>query len=148
MLLKQSKLRDKATQVVDFDLERKIFRCQGIEFQIYPDTKNPRTPDLAIKRNDTTPPKRISGLWSRGNVLSGDSRRGDARKDFLLEIIPENKTIKLYGFREALELIGIRAPIQQNTLFTRHQGALERGLYIIGATGNNNSLNIANESTN
>lgn len=135
MLSKQSKLRDKTTQVVDFDLERNIFRCQGVEFQIYPDRKNKRTPDLAIKRNDTKPPKRISGLYSKGNILTGDVRTDKDKRYFSLEIIPEERTIKLDGFLDAIELLGIRTPVKQNTLFTGHQGASERGIYLSGATG-------------
>ena len=135
MFSKQSKLKDKTTQVVGFDLDKKIFNYQGIDFQIYPDTRNPRTPDLALKRNDTKQPKRISGLYFKDNILSGDIRTEYEKRYFTLQVIPEEKAIKLEGFTRALELLGIRTPIEQNNLFTGHSGASERGIYLSGASG-------------
>jgi hypothetical protein len=156
MYSNKSELRDNTTDVVDFFIDKRTFNFQGIEFQIYPDTKNPNTPDYAIKRNDTNQPKRISGLFQEGSRLKGDTRKGQERRYFQLEITPDKKQINLIGFRYAIELIGINAPVEQNNLFTGHLGGLESitkgirdyseiGIYIIGATGTDNQLNITSE---
>jgi len=147
MYSKQSKL-SKTTEVVDFSIEKKIFEYKEIEFQIYPDTRNPKTPDYAIKRNDTKPPKRISGLFLDGKKLKGDVRTENQKRYFSIEIIPEQKQVVLEGFSEAIELIGIYTPVEQNNLFRGIVGALEIGMYCMGATGSDNQLNTTGEATN
>ncbi len=143
---------DKTTEVVDFLLNKKFIHL-GIEFELYPDT-NPKTQGLALKRNDTSPHKRISALWQdrynplkyRGDVVNVS--KTDKRR-FTIEISPDKTQIALTGFTNALELIGVFRPIEQNTLFTGHldtsqgiiQGIpdhLDIGMYIRGATGSNN----------
>jgi hypothetical protein len=90
----------------------------------------------------------LSGLWQQGNRLSGDIRGvGTKRKRFELEIMPDQKAIRLERFREAIELLGISTPVEQNNLFTGHLGASEGGIYR-DASGNYNQLNIAGEPIN
>lgn len=148
MYSKQIELRDKTTEVVDFCYSRGLFTYQGIDFQIYPDRKNPNTPDIAIKRNDTTPHKRLSGLFVDGARLKGDIRTSTQKRYFQLEVSEDKKHITLIGFKEAISLIGINTPVEQNNLFTGHYSTLERGLSCIGATGINHQLNIASEPIN
>jgi len=133
MYSKQSELRDKTTDVVDFFNGK--FQYLGIEFQIYSDKRNPKTPDLALKRNDTKPPKRISGLFSDNNVLNGDTRNGQVKRYFQLALSPEKESIILYGFKEALEVLGIETPVEQNNLFTEPLRALKDVMGVSIATG-------------
>jgi hypothetical protein len=134
MYPKQSKL-DKTTDVVDFSFSKGTFNYLGIEFQIYSDRKNPNTPDLALKRNDTTPHKRLSGLFQEGATLRGDIRTSTQKRYFTIEISEDKKQVNLIGFRDAIELIGISTPIEQIELFRGVQGGSERGIYSMGATG-------------
>jgi len=143
MYFKQSKL-DKTTQVVDFCYSKKTFIYQGIEFQIYPDTKNTRTPDIALKRNDTKPHKRLSGLFKDGSILQGDIRTDKEKRYFTLEISEDKRYITLVGFQQAISLVGINTPLEQNELFKeplralemgikeRYKSYSERGVYVIG----------------
>ena len=147
MYFHKSKL-SKTTEVVDFSIEKKVFEYKGVDFQIYPDTKNPNTPPYAIKRNDTTPPRRISGLFVDGRKLKGDVRVGNQKRYFSIEIIPEQKQVVLEGFSEAIELLGIYTPIEQNNLFRGLVGTSERGLYMAGATGADYSLSATSEPIN
>jgi hypothetical protein len=134
MYPKQSKL-NKTTGVVDFSYPKGIFNYLGIEFQIYSDRKNPNTPDLALKRNDTKPPKRLSGLFQEGSTLKGDIRTNTQKRYFTIEISEDKKRLNLTGFKSAIELIGINTPIEQIELFRGVQGGSERGIYSMGATG-------------
>lgn len=128
MYPKQSNI-DKTTEVVSFSYPKGIFKYQGVEFQIYSDRKNPNTPDLAIKRNDTKPHKRLSGLFQEGLVLKGDIRTDTQKRYFTIEISEDRKKVSLTGFKDAISLIGINTPIEQNELFTGVQGGSERGIY-------------------
>jgi hypothetical protein len=135
MYSNKSELRDNTTDVVDFFIDKRTFNFQGIEFQIYPDTKNPNTPDYAIKRNDTNQPKRLSGLFQEGSTFKGDIRTNTQKRYFTIEISEDKKRLNLTGFKSAIELIGISTPIEQIELFRGVQGGSERGIYSMGATG-------------
>lgn len=137
MFPKQSNI-SKTTEVVNFSYSKGTFTYQGIEFQIYSDRKNPHTPDLAIKRNDTVPHKRLSGLFQDGTRLRGDIRTDTQKRYFTIEISEDKHQISLTGFRDAISLIGISTPIEQNELFRGVQGGSERGIYSMGETGMGN----------
>ncbi len=138
MYFNKSELRDKTTEVVDFSYPKGTFSYLGIEFQIYSD-KNKRStkaPQLALKRKDNN--KRLSGLWQDGDLLRGDFRVDNKKRYFTLLISKDKKQLTLTGFKDAISLIGINTPIEQNELFTEVQGGSERGIYSMGATGMGN----------
>jgi len=108
MYSNKNEVRDKTTEVVDFDVSNNTFSYLGIDFQIFNDNVKGgvKRPPLALKVKETG--QRLSGLFSEGsNIAKGDIRNGFEKRFFTFELSPDKTKICLTGFREALSLIGI-----------------------------------------